>query len=165
MKTSNLKQLALANDFEASQIVEVVFELIARSGIELAELMDAATPEIKDTLEAAGLSQVPTDRIDTILQPELAASTSRALLVALAEDNDASSLLNAAIEHYVVSDTRLKAGVSLRLGAVIAVLMVLASCEVEITGDNWRVHKQIVSPQQVEVISEIVSGLAKTPDQ
>jgi len=161
MENTFLKKIALADDFKATRLTELIGEMIIESGISAARLYGAAADDFKSAISLNTISNLLSKAGGEPVPESDAVSMARGTLVLLANDETFAPVLSAAFEKYEEDDNRLFAGIILSTGAVMTLLMLVAATEFEIKGKNWFVRKNQVSAAQIKAIKEMMPSLLK----
>lgn len=153
-----IDRIEAASAYELVGVVNKIVDDVLGTGISITDLhtnlpinlkAQFTIDDLKATLEETGG--------ETLSETESAAKAKEVLLAA-APDPQLSRLLEAALETYEAEDTRMNVGSILATGSVLALLMLVATTEIEIEVGPVRVQKHQVTPEQIHAFEKIISS-------
>lgn len=154
-----IKQLALTDDFKATQLAAQVEMMLIEAGFVWDDLYTSLPREVTALLSQDDLAALFQAHGAEPITVEHDAAIARRLLVLIAEDPALSPILAVAFKNYDRLDRKLMAKTVLAVGTTVALLMLIASTEIQVEGENWSIKKNAVTSEQIEAIADIIPQL------
>jgi hypothetical protein len=150
-----LLAIALADDVSVIRATEYLHETLSRalanSGITQAELIGLA----KENEEVAAFLEFANRRAGEVVGENHSVAAARQLLVIAALDPSLERMVAQCVENW--PDDRQSVGIMITVGAIAGLLLLIATLEIEYTGEHTRIHKKSMIPNQAHFNASILS--------
>jgi hypothetical protein len=153
-----LRRLALADDFSALLMFETLLERLTHLGLAPVEVMNGVPSSDLGVTAQELEAWIDDPRVSQhSAAPAVSVMAARGILVAALE----SSALHPVAREAIGSpdDTKLKAGLSLKIGAITAALMLVASTGFDVQYGGVSVHKEPLTVETLNALANLVRSV------
>lgn len=153
-----LSLIAAADDFRVTLMFETFLHLVTESGHQADEVIRGFPPEVLGVSQAEILTWIDDDFVSEV-PASRAFSTEfcRSVLALAAVQPAIQSFATRAVTH--PDDDKLKAGVTVKIGAMATALMLVASTGFEIDLGGVKIHKEPLTAETIIALSGLVASL------